>query len=35
MTVMLTAFEMSAWAAIDAKIRGTLDALVSAPLTAD
>ena len=32
MTIMLTAFEMSAWAAIDAKIRGTLDALVSAPL---
>jgi ABC-2 type transport system permease protein len=32
MTVMLTAFEMCAWSTIDARIRGTMDALVAAPL---
>jgi ABC-2 type transport system permease protein len=32
MTTMLTAFEMTAWSTIDAKIRGTMDALVAAPL---
>ena len=32
MTIMMTAFEMSGWSTIDAKIRGTMDALIAAPL---
>ena len=32
MTVMTSAFEVSAWSTIDAKIRGTIEAQLSAPL---